>query len=206
MNAKDIENKVKALYKNVEPNNFLKSDTKLIKDAIHSDRIKQQINKQKEDIYNECKLLVRSPAKNLMYLYDKHAEILNKTFLPSTIYHYRYEHQYPDFDKQNTKYKSIYRPGINEYLKERLCYRINTDSNSYYKGAIFRGWDWLNEDLPETYQEWCFDNYWQVKTFFKKHLNTEPSITEKHFLHKTHPNELVKLNGKNAGWVILRVL
>ena len=95
MKAKDIENKIKALYANVEPGWNTKKDTILIKDAMHSDRMKQQIKKVKQGSNIEYKFLVRSPAKNLMYLYDKHADILNKTFLPSTIYHYRYEHQYP---------------------------------------------------------------------------------------------------------------
>lgn len=41
MKAKDIENKVKALYKNVEPDHFLKKDTYQIAAAIHSDRMKE---------------------------------------------------------------------------------------------------------------------------------------------------------------------
>lgn len=50
MNAKDIENKVKALYENVEPGWETKRDTYLISAAMHSDRLKE---KYKDPDYKE---------------------------------------------------------------------------------------------------------------------------------------------------------
>jgi len=167
---------------------------------------KQAISLSKTTLENEAnvyeyKYVVHSPGKDLLYIYDKHATVKNKTFLPSTIYHYRYEHEYPNFNDLNDRYNTYIKPGKNDYLKERLSYVFESSANAYYVNSINRKYPWLTTAKSKSYE---FDNLLEVRKFFDEHLGININVYEQD-LEKEHIiNEYCKLIGNHGGWVVLR--
>ena len=57
---------------------------------------------------------------------------------PSIVYHYRYEHEYPEFKRGGN------RPGRNSYLKEKLKHLHNTSDHTYWAQIYNLRYSWLS--------------------------------------------------------------
>jgi hypothetical protein len=197
MNAKDIENKVKALYKNVEPDHFLKKDTYQINAAIHSDRMKK---KYKDPEYREAakvtakKKYIENPdfAKKV----TKHITKMNK----ERFAHQQYVFRTPGSDlldfydkmweQRDAKMKCRIQPSVvyqlrflEEYEKGKMQKKILdicskyidvTDINeTFAKDTKKHVYKWLTTEKSKQY---TFDTQQEVLDFLLKEYNTKSYI------------------------------
>jgi len=140
MNAKDIQNKIKGLYADVDPDNLLKTDTYYINNAMSSDRMRSYNLKKVE----QYKYIFRTPGSDLLDFYDKMWQKYTRTnkspIPPSAVYRIRYQETY-EKGKKMQKLWDI----IGEYTD------ISRLSECFPKDAINRHCKWLTKEKSKQY-------------------------------------------------------
>lgn len=196
MNAKDIENKVKALYKNVEPDHFLKKDTYQIAAAMHSDRMKEMY---KDPKYKEA-AIVRAKKK---YEDPIYAEKINKSLLKinkERFAHQQYVFRTPGSDlldfydkmwtQRDAKIKCRIQPSVvyqlrflEEYERGKkqkkvldICSKyidVTNINQTFAKDTLKFNYKWLTTEKSKQY---TFETQQEVLDFLLKEYNTKSYI------------------------------
>jgi hypothetical protein len=175
-----------------------------IKSPERRAKLKQRTREQNRVIYGGYKWIVCSPGNDLLAFYDQQNELLGKDnrahsiIPPSMVYHYRFEHQYPEFKR------GANRPGRNAYLREKLKHLYDTDDGSYYGQVYATRYDWL---VDKPHEEWAFDNANELCDFLQDKFQ-QKSVGIKLGIHtvtgqiKRQRTQHMFWRGKLRGWSV----
>jgi hypothetical protein len=148
-----------------------------------------------EEKYGTGTYVVRSPGNDLLDFYDQEMKKLDPTsnaaspIPPSVVYHYRFEHEYPEFKR------GANRPGRNSYLREKLKDYYYTDDNSYYATVYTIRYKWL-VDTASVVKTFKFNK--DAENYMKQQLGQNSFV----FTGVTENNSKMFWRGKAQGWSI----
>jgi hypothetical protein len=189
MNLKDIEELEALLPSNTElrkeTGNKLAAQKRKIQWENSPERRIKAANTLRENnrkLYGGYKWIVCSPGNDMLAYYDEQNELLGKdnrahsAIPPSAVYHYRFEHAYPEFKR------GANRPGRNAYLHNKLKHFYDTDDGSYYGQVYATRYDWL---VNKPHEEWAFDSRDEMENFIIEKFPSQHSFGLKLGVHHT---------------------
>lgn len=164
------------------------------------------VKKNNLKTYGNQVYILRSPGNDLLDFYDQQNKLLgsdNRAYSaipPSVVYHYRFEHRYPDelFDKSKNY-------GQYAYLRDQLKNYYQTNDHTYWAQVFKRRYDWL-VDNPHT--EYRFNikadlNKFIVEKFNQKCISQKISMISSTNKLKTERLETMFWRGEIKGWSIV---
>lgn len=171
---------------------------------IQRKEISARRKKMNEEKYGLGEWIVRSPGNDLLDFYDEQMLILDinsKAYSrvpPSVVYHYRYDHKYPDiiFDK-SANY------GRWAYLKDQLSSYFSASDNSYYAQVYNTRFHWLKDNPCNT---WRFKYKKDALEFIQNYVQQKTLITPHNYRQHFHNHEIHEFmwwRGKAAGWSVI---
>lgn len=174
--------------------------------AVRSESVKAANRERNKATYGHYKWIVRSPGNNLLDFYDRQNDLLGKdnraysAIPPSLVYHYRFEHEYPNelFDKSKNY-------GRNAYLRDSLRKYHNTSDPTYW-GQVYKSrYDWLVNSPSEDY---TFETKAEAFSFLKEKTG-QKSVRNLTAVHKVTGKlqkevlEQMFWRGNAKGWSII---